>query len=955
MSLTKRFLFLVIALSLLLAGSVNAQSSDSALVRFAHLIPGAASIDIYINEQLAISNLDFQATTTHLSVPTGTHAVRVTPTGTSNTLWEQQIAVETDTVTTLVASSTSLLQFSAFAENLTPVSLGNARLAFIHAVAGGPAVDIMLEDGTVIAPNVNEGNFFGTFDVPTEVYNIAVTLAGETVENAIIPAQPFKLSSNVSYLAIVFGTADEPNITLLESATQGSGDNGFVQFAHGVENADPVDILVNGTLLIPAMEVAEMSPHLALPTGDHELVARVRGSDVDIVTATLTVNAGEASTVLVYSDGENVQASILSDDIAGITPTNARVNVLNAVPQSTNISLAVNDTPVVEAVTLGQNGTATDVSPTEQLLSIVFDFDGTTSSVNLPAQTLYGGVYYNVLAINGFPPQLGLGTTSLAQSLVSAPSGVTEVVTTNTTEQPVETTAPTESTEVVQTPPQTVVTNTGLPTARVLLDPNSNIQLRQYPASDSFSLGLAPSGSVFTVNGREGAPVFPEGQEPADGEEFIDPATVLEGEDDDLVPADTWINVNYTTPDGGVITAWVNAQFLEVRDDQGDLQRLADLPTVPGNDFGEAQNTTIVPPSAPTDQVSAVIFNLNPGVNLNIRRTPSTDGEVIGQVPVGTITEFRSVTTNREWAFISYLPPEGGSITGWVSTTYTRFEFNGGTADVEELLANGDISEVTEDDDVRGEVGAGTAPIQVPDSDPTRDAYIAEVILDQGANLHLRVNPNVDSESLDLIPSGTKVIISGRGFDNSGRDWLQVTFEGQSGWIFAAPISITFNSLLADITEVPLVEGFEESSSSTTDSSTATTDSTATGGIFIEYEDWQNQLPDDLRAASLAQAGIIIQVAQASNGFRSCGTYKNSSGQDFELFLTRIDFTAIAITAATDQLIEQQVFEGRPAIGCPDGGTTVDGPLNGLPPDFASASQWISSLPGICSARGLDC
>jgi uncharacterized protein YraI len=241
-------------------------------------------------------------------------------------------------------------------------------------------------------------------------------------------------------------------------------------------------------------------------------------------------------------------------------------------------------------------------------------------------------------------------------------------------------------------------------------------------------------------------------------------------------------------------------------------------------------------------------------------------------------------------------------------------------------------------------VAAGTEPVQAPAVDPTKDAYIAEVILNPGANLHLRLSPNVNSQSLDLIPAGTKVIISGRGLDTDGRNWLQVTFEGQSGWAFAAPISITFNGQLADITEIPVLQGVDKSTD--TDDSEVATEPVVSGdrkGIFIEYEDWHNQLPESLQATSREEARVIIQVAQGTTPIQDCGVYRNSAGQDIARSLNRIDFTLTALRATTEEFIDRQIFEGRPLAGCPDS-VEINDPLNGLPPNFSAALPWISGL-----------
>jgi uncharacterized protein YraI len=277
----------------------------------------------------------------------------------------------------------------------------------------------------------------------------------------------------------------------------------------------------------------------------------------------------------------------------------------------------------------------------------------------------------------------------------------------------------------------------------------------------------------------------------------------------DLLPEATWLNVDYNTPDGGTINAWVNARYLDVRNQDGEIVRLRTLPPVGGNIPGETQATAITPPPIPEDQITAVIFNLNTGTNLNVRRTPETEGEVLARLPLGTTVEVIGFLEDDTWVFIRFRPAEGGEITGWVNALYTRYRLNNEDVDLEDLkLAVGQYTllplyEVIPADR-RGAIGGGAATIALPTPDPLRDAYIAAVQLDPGANLQLRRTPDAASESLNLIPTGTRLIVESR--DALG-GWLKVTFEGETGWVNASFVTVTFNDRAVEIIEIPVDAG----------------------------------------------------------------------------------------------------------------------------------------------------
>src|SRR5690606_15820278 len=104
------------------------------------------------------------------------------------------------------------------------------------------------------------------------------------------------------------------------------------------------------------------------------------------------------------------------------------------------------------------------------------------------------------------------------ETAVTDESAVTTEV---TPEAPVATEEPaTAAATAAPTVPAVTPTPTPIgPTARVLLNPGANLQLRQFPSSEAFSLGRAPADSLLIVLGREGAP---EAEETVDATPEVD-------------------------------------------------------------------------------------------------------------------------------------------------------------------------------------------------------------------------------------------------------------------------------------------------------------------------------------------------------------------------------------------------------------------------------------------------
>ena len=526
-----------------------------------------------------------------------------------------------------------------------------------------------------------------------------------------------------------------------------------------------------------------------------------------------------------------------ADDISGVTGTTGAAQVINAIQGAVADVTLSDGTIVAGAVAAGSSSAVSTFAPAKTNLTVALTAGDETGELSVDNLVVYGGVYYNLIVLDGSgfnPPRVIVAETALAQGVQSAPNAGNTTIATGTTGEVSEVvTAPQPEqaappAQVVQPTPAVPVAVGGedVVTARVVLDPSANLQLRQYPSPDALSLGLAPSGTTLEVIAREGRPVaLVEGQDPPpEAAEYVDPADFLVDETDDLNPEETWLRVIYTTPDGGDIEAWVLAQFLVVRDEDGDLQRLADLPTVGLNVPGEARGTELTPPPIPEDVVTAEVFNLNPGVSLNIRRTPTTGGEVLERLPLGTVVELLALlnpatdddtdTTlpeDAEWAYIQYRPAGGGSITGWVSTLYIQYSWNNRRIDAEELFERELID--YEDGETIGRITGGAEQAALPTPDPLEDAYVAEVRINPGANLQFRIAPDAQSESLNLIPSGTRLILDGRTADG---EWARTTYEGQQGFIATGFVVISFNGDFVEVPDVPiLVETTEETEDDT--------------------------------------------------------------------------------------------------------------------------------------------
>ncbi len=720
-------------------------------VRFVHAFVGAPGVDIYVDGALTGEGVPYGAASDFVPVSAGDVNVQVTAAGTNDALFQQTITAGTDPITLVVADESG---FVPFVDNVDPLSVGETRITAIHAIPDGPVVDVVLIDGRPVISELDYAVPFGTLDLPVIKLPLNVIPTGTDLASALFP-EPivFAPSTNTSYTVVVYGEVSAPEVMVLSAPVLPNPGDGFVQLTHAVPDAPAVDVYAGETLIVAGLEPEASTPLFPVPAGDYDVTIFATDTSDEIISAALTVTQGADALVTVEEGADGIE--VVVDAAAAEEATEPEsAEVVEAAPEVTELEVVeaeVVEEEVVEAEVVEEE--VVEAEPTE------------AEAVEIVEVTL----------------------TPTPAEVVAAQPTVAPAA------------APTDG-----------------PTGRVIIDPGANLQLRQFPATDALSLGLAPSGSTLAINGREGAPVQTEGlfseELQREIDNFVDPAEDLD-ETQDLNPDNTWLYVTYNTPDGGQVEAWVLAQFLAVSEPDGSATRLADLPTIPSNDFGETLGTDVAAPTIDEDAVVAVVFNLDPGVNLKIRRTASQQGETLALIQAGTVMELLgfgvtgaelpsiSAAEDAEWAYIEYTTDDGGQIMGWVSTLYVQYQWRGDSIDFEEMEARDLL--LFEDETTRGEVGSGVVPLARATVDPFRNQAVATIDIDPGANLQLRRNPSSEAESLGLIPSGTQLIVTAR---NEAGDWLFVEFEDVTGWISINFVRLTFNGDPLDIDEL-VVDG----------------------------------------------------------------------------------------------------------------------------------------------------
>lgn len=800
------FCFLLVGLLPTAAASPGTQAEDSARVRLVHAVADAPAADILIDGAMAASRLGYAGHTGYLLVAGGDHEIDVQIGGASVAQASFTVAPG-QALTAVVAGTAAAPEVMTFQDDLSPLVLGNIRLNAVHLVTEPATIDVVLSDGSPVFQGLAYGQSSGGIDIPANLYPLAVVPAGDTVEQAIRPPADYALRAGMLYRLLVLGGT--PDVLLLETPVNAAEDSVWVGAAHAIPDAPAVDLYLGDILVIPYLESGQMTPPLALPLGTYDLTARGAGADssmVPIASASLDLSdaglAGQARTVAAVSEAGALGFQVYEDDFSTLEAASARVVVHNAIAGATLNATLDDGTAVAEDLAFASTSPSVEFPAGVYSLTVETDGEG---SATTEALAFNGGVLYSFL-VTGTPEQPALisGQFPLNQQPDSAAAvAAEEPPATPVAAQPQATEEAPQTTPIAppptQAPPQATAPPAAAPTGGLIglvynLNPGANLHIRQYPSADARSLGLVTNGTVLSVLGRAGEPDF---------QQLVDLPP-----DEDLDPTRTWLWVEYNTPEGGTITGWAIAQYIQVTED-GERVRLAELDPLPSDAPGSASAGVAAPTTAPVQaEFYAVVFNLNPGVNLHIRRMPDITAESLALVPAGTVLEPLSILEDYSWTFVRYLPEGGGSITGWTATPYLQFVFRGQTylptqERIDELLMRSLLT--IGDPNQRGEVAAGTTVENPTPSGQAqfRNQLIATVILDPGANLHLRRTPDAASASLALIPSGATMLVYGKTSDG---EWLQVNYDNTEGWVASAYVDLRYNDRRVDIEDVPDVQ-----------------------------------------------------------------------------------------------------------------------------------------------------
>jgi|GEM_PF-3179837 len=772
----KRLLILSILLLISLSFAPLSFAQGTAQLRVVHAVADAPAVDIAINGVVVAQGVSYGDATLHFTVPAGENNVAVQTTDGSPVHTQAVLVDENFAFSVVLAGSAASIDGLVYEDNLDPLNLGEIRLTAIHAVQGASVVDVTRASGAPLMTPVAYGQPYGTINLPAGVYDLQAVPNGGG--DAIANTGAVNMISNGLYSVLI--APDQ--MLVLSDAVKPSADQTYIRLGHGVADADAVDLYIDEVLVARNVSFGDVTPHVAFPSGDHELALRAADTPANsdaLFTTTLTVG-DSPQTFIVLPDGDSLTVGVF-DDAADVSADVARVQILNLADEDISLDIG-SESATADA---GSMGDTLDLAPD------VYEIAG-------EEEPLYGGVLYSLVV---FDAETATTTeTPLAVELTSSPfAGAIVAEAEGETVAEVEPTVP-----PVEPPSDTAAIQ---PTAPPAPDATA-VQPTAPPAPDAAVAPTVPPVAQQPPPPAQPTAPPPQAEQPQQQFPGVQP------------------NAQPTRP--GIYPP-VDVIFGNVNLNRGANLQCREYPSTTARSLGLIPNNTelviqgIYGPRDETGDVGRTDAILIEGI-------PDLTELATEDVTVGDITaaELETLDPEQFWLNVDWILEDGTVFGCWSGAPFIYVtldnQFVNETLEYLQLIDNRNIDVIPynvpggpRDPDTSVDPSVLSQPTpQGPES------IVATVNVNRGVNLQLRRTPGVDGESLSLVPGGaqltvlgqTALPVSGNVGEPSIPEWLYIEYLQPDnirvrGWISAEFVILTLAGRLYELADVPEVETVE--------------------------------------------------------------------------------------------------------------------------------------------------
>lgn len=185
------------------------KTNPTSIVRLLHAAPNAPNVDIYVNDKLFIRNLSYSEFTKYMVVPSGSYNVKVYPVGeTVMPVVETEVNLQPNyAFTGAVIGTLPDLSLLPIPDPANPNNYGTACVRFVHLSPNAPAVDVTLQNGSMLFKDVKYKDYTLYVCGPPGTYTLQVKAAG--TDKVALTVSDVQLMANNYYSIYAIGLLDK--------------------------------------------------------------------------------------------------------------------------------------------------------------------------------------------------------------------------------------------------------------------------------------------------------------------------------------------------------------------------------------------------------------------------------------------------------------------------------------------------------------------------------------------------------------------------------------------------------------------------------------------------------------------------------------------------------------------------------------------------------------------------
>ncbi len=337
--------------------------SSEAHIRVIHGSYDAPPVDVLVDDNVALENLAYGASSGYATLPASEYNVKVVPTGeTTPVVFEADLPLAADTDYTVFAVPPLMDDGKIGAVpvvDLRDADPDNVRIRFVHLAPDAPNVDIKVADpaSAAVFADVAFQSVTEYQTIPAGSYAFVVTAAGG--DEAVIAFDPVEVANASVYTVLAHGTLaadDEYPFAVRVFVDNGDGDQ-FVDLTaaatesrlrviHTGYDAPPVDVLLDDDAAVTDLAYGASSGYATLPAAEYNVKLVPTGETAPIVFEDRLALAPDTDysvfAVAPLADDDRIDLVAVAD-AREADPDNVRIRFAHLAPDAPNVDIKVAD------------------------------------------------------------------------------------------------------------------------------------------------------------------------------------------------------------------------------------------------------------------------------------------------------------------------------------------------------------------------------------------------------------------------------------------------------------------------------------------------------------------------------------------------------------------------------------------------------------------------------------